>query len=394
MRVCTIFSLLFIFIFLSGCWNSSEIDERALVHGTGIDLNGDTKLLDAYVEIVKPTKQEEGTFQSNENLVLQIDTETPLDGARELIRYAKRRLYFGHNRLWLVGEDLAKEKFAPIFDIIRRDQMNRLNSYIFITRDDIEEVFSTPTLYENLSSDEIVSGLEQSRYTAEFIPVRLYDFINLNEEELNTAYIPIISMNDNVSGPITSIDGTAVINDGRMVGDLTTDETEALTVLLNKAEGGVVPISMIEEREIISMEVKDSNLLVYPTLRGEDLHVDLTLKLVGELGDNIMENPKEITEDFIQEAENLVEEEVERKLRDTLEKLQELQTDITNIGKETYRKYPEEWREIKHVYHEEIFPNATVDFHITADIYHQGLINKSINEPRKKPENNPFPFLN
>src|SRR5699024_9130846 len=177
-----------ILLLLSGCWNNSELDERALVHGTGFDVNKETGQLDAYVEIVKPSQGEGETFSSNENLVLQIETETPLDGARELIRYAKRRLYFGHTRLWIVSEDLAKERFAPIFDVVRRDQMNRLNSFLFITKDDIGDVFSTPTLYENLTSDEIVSGLEQTQYTSEFIPVKLYDFINLNEEELNTAY--------------------------------------------------------------------------------------------------------------------------------------------------------------------------------------------------------------
>src|SRR5699024_8302690 len=146
MKVCKVFPSIMAFIFLAGCWNSSEIDDRALVHGTGFDLNEETGMLDAYVEIVKPTATEEGTFLATENLVLQIGTETPLDGARELIRYAKRRLYFGHTRLWLVSEDLAKERFAPIFDVVRRDQMNRLNSFLFITKDDIGDVFSTPTL--------------------------------------------------------------------------------------------------------------------------------------------------------------------------------------------------------------------------------------------------------
>ncbi len=381
-----------ILLLLSGCWNNSELDERALVHGTGFDINKETGQLDAYVEIVKPSPGEGETFSSNENLVLQIETETPLDGARELIRYAKRRLYFGHTRLWIVSEDLAKERFAPIFDVVRRDQMNRLNSYVFITKNDIGELFNTPTLYENLTSDEIISGLEQTKYTSEFIPVRLYEFMALNEEELQTSYLPIISIIENVSGPITSFEGTAVIKDQRMVGELTNEETVALTIMLNKAEGGVVPVSKKED-EILSMEVKHSNLTVEPTLEGKNLHVSLNAELVGELGDNIMLHPEYINENFMQGVEKLIEDELKSNLRATLDKLQGIKADITNIGKEMYRKYPHEWREIKEVYHEEIFPDATIDIHVTADIFHQGLINKSLNEPRKKPENNPFPFL-
>jgi Ger(x)C family germination protein len=393
MRSCRLISLICLLFLLSGCWNSSEIDERALVHGTGFDLNKETGMLDTYVEIVKPTPTEGAAFSSNENLVLQIETETPLDGAREAIRYSKRRLYFGHTRLWLVSKELAQERFAPLFDVIRRDQMNRLNSYVFITKDNIGDVFNTPTLYENLTSDEIISGLEQTKFTSEFIPVRLYEFISMNEEELDTAYVPIISIVDNVSGPITSIEGTAVIKEGRMVGELNNTETVALTLLLNKAEGGVIPVPKVEKKEIISMEVKESNVTVRPFLKGENLHVIIEAEMVGELGDNIMETPEEINESFINEVEKLIEEELQSNLHGTLEKLQDLQTDITNIGKETYRQYPQEWHKIKSVYHDEVFPNATIDINVTANIFHQGLTNKSVNDPRKRPYNNPFPFL-
>src|SRR5699024_2184144 len=122
-------------------------------------------------------------------------------------------------------------------------------------------------------------------------------------------------------------------------------------------------------------------------------HVSLKAEIVGELGDNIMLHPEYINEDFMQEVEELIEAELKINLRTTLDKLQDIEADITNIGKETYRKYPNEWREIKEIYHEEVFPDATIDIHVIADIFHQGLINKSVNEPRKKPENNPFPFL-
>lgn len=396
MKKYKILPFLFI-IFLSGCWNNAEIDQRGLVHGAGFALNEETGMLEAYVEIVKPSSSSDGggtgTFQSVENLVLKVDTESPLQGAREFIRYAKRRLYFGHTRLWLVQEEFAKEKFTPIFDVVRRDAMNRLNSYIFITRNNVEDIFNTATLYQELSSDEIVSAVEQTKYTAEFIPVRLYEFIKLNEENLNTAYVPIINIVDNVEGPVTSIEGTAVIKNEHMVGELNVDETVALSLLLNKAEGGVIPVPKLEEKEIISMEVTKSNVKVHPTLEGRNLHVRIEVDIEGELGDDIMEKPEEINEQFMQEAEKLVEKELKNNIKRTLSKLKELKTDITNIGKETYRSYPKEWQEIKQNYHDEIFPDAVVDIEVTANMYHQGLTNESVNQPHKKPYNNPFPFL-
>lgn len=394
MKIYKRFLLILIILILTGCWNSSEVDDEAIVHGVGFDFDKESNMLEVYAEVVKPTPSEDASFQSAENLVLQLEAESPLHGAREFIRNVKRRLQFGHTRLWIVGEDLAKEPFVPVFDVIRRDPMNRLNSYIFITKDEIDEIFMTTTLYENLSSDEIVSGLEQSKFTAEFIPVLLYEFIGLNEERLQTAYLPIINVVEDVSGTITSIEGTAVIKEQRMVGELNIDETVGLAVLTDRAQGGVITVPTIEEGEIISMEVKGSNTTVSPKLHGKELHVKIDVSVYGELGDNVMVNPEEINENFILEAEKLIEKDLESTLRATLDKLQELKADITDIGVETYRSFPQKWKNIESIYHDEIFPDATIDINISADIFHQGLTNQSVNEPQKKPYNNPFPFFN
>lgn len=107
-----------------------------------------------------------------------------------------------------------------------------------------------------------------------------------------------------------------------------------------------------------------------------------------------MVNPEEINENFILEAEKLIEKDLESTLRATLDKLQELKADITDIGVETYRSFPQKWKNIESIYHDEIFPDATIDINISADIFHQGLTNQSVNEPQKKPYNNPFPFFN
>lgn len=378
-----------IVLLLTGCWSSSEVDERALVHGVGFDFNHERGKLDTYVELVKPTSTGESTFHSD-NLVLKLTSDTPLNAAREFIRYAKRRLYFGNSQIWIIGEQLAKEPFVPLFDVIRRDSMNRLNSYIFITKDDIGEIFSTPTLYENLTSDEIASALHQTTFTSDFIPVKLYEFIKLNEERLQTAYLPIINIVENISGKITSIAGTAVIKDNRMIGELTIDETFGLSLLTDNARGGIVTVPKLDEGQIISLEVKEIKTSTTTELDGENLYAKIEVEMRGQLGDNILFESVDIDEKFLREAEQLIEKEISQTIENTLKKLQEFEADISNIGIVTYREYPDQWRDIESIYHEKIFPNSMIDIDVTVDIFHQGLIDRSVNSSDKKPE---FPFF-
>src|SRR5699024_9503137 len=89
------------------------------------------------------------SVESGEHIVLEETTDTLLEGARELIKYTKRRLDFGHTEAWIIGDKLAKDDFIKTLDIIRRDQMLRLNSHIFITKDNPTDILGTSTLYKS-----------------------------------------------------------------------------------------------------------------------------------------------------------------------------------------------------------------------------------------------------
>lgn len=207
-----------ILFLLTGCWSSQELDNVALVHGVGVDKSDDQ--LNISVEIIKPTNgQQNGETDGQENgqhIVLKQNADTLLEGARGLIRDAKRRLEFGHARAWIVSERLAKEEnFVHVLDSVRRDQMLRLNSHLFITQEDPSEILNTPTLYEDLSSIELVSALEHTEFNTDYVPTTLREFYKLIEGPVSNAYIPMILVEKKEEQTITSINGTAVIKQNK-----------------------------------------------------------------------------------------------------------------------------------------------------------------------------------
>src|SRR5699024_10919549 len=129
---------------------------------------------------------------SGEHIVIDEVSSTLLEGAREAIKFTKRRLDFGHTEAWILSENLAQESFIRTLDVIRRDQMLRLNSHIFITKDKPSDVLNTPTLYEHLVASELASSLEQTRFIAEYAPITLRELYKYLEGPVSNAYIPII----------------------------------------------------------------------------------------------------------------------------------------------------------------------------------------------------------
>src|SRR5690625_4505144 len=190
--------IFFILMLLSGCWSSQELDNSALVHGVGMDKADDK--LHVSMEVIKPagtkgSEQELGQSEgkgSCDHIVIEETTDTLLEGARESIKYTKRRLDFGHTEAWFISEELARDGFVRSLDVIRRDQMLRLNSHLFITSDNPREILNTPTLYEHLVATELASSLEQTKYIAEYAPITIREFYKSLEGPLSSAYIPII----------------------------------------------------------------------------------------------------------------------------------------------------------------------------------------------------------
>lgn len=387
------FAFLSMIFLLTACWSNQEIDDEALVHGVGMDKAGDQYRFN--VEIVKPGSQfglsRTVEQKGGENIILDIESDSLLNGARELIRKAKRRLYFGHTRVWIVGEELAKENSLRLLDQIRRDQMNRINSYVFISEDDPRDILSTPTLYEELSAVEMVSALEQTKFISEYTPMTIYELFRRAEGPIKNVYIPMIKVAEEHGQMITELDGTAVIKNEKMVGRLTKDESIGLTWLLNQVKGGSITVKLDNDEERVALEISKTKTKIKPHLQGKDLDVGIDVRIEGTFADNI--TPFEPTRDFLKQIEEKIAKKIKKDIRDTLNKLQhDLKTDITEIGIKTYRNYPKAFRKIENEW-DDVFADADISIRVQINIYHQGLIDKSIKQTDKKPTNLPFPFF-
>lgn len=382
-------------LLLSACWNSIEIDNEALVHGVGLDKSTKDGQLKVSVEIIKPTNENGGTggqSDAGQHIILETEAETLLRAARKFIRTAKRRLYFGHARVWVVGKELAEDEFVSHLDSIRRDQMLRINSYLFITSNDSRDILDTSTLYENLTSTELVSTLEQVKFSLSIMPIKLYEFFRLIEGPLENAYIPMIKIGKEKDETMTELGGVAVIKKDKMVGELNEIEAIGLGWLIDDVKGGAIPIPL-NEKEKLSYEITKAKTNIHPKLQGEELEVTIQVDIEGTLADNSSASLP--TKKWFIEIENKINAFVEKNIRETLTKLQkDLKTDITLIGDKTYRSYPKEWRGIYENWDEKIFANADVTIEVNSRLIHKGLLNNNRTDGnRKRPYNNPYRFF-
>ena len=186
--------------------------------------------------------------------------------------------------MWVIGEELAKEGFVRELDILRRHEMLRLNSYLFITPRDPSTILNNPSLYDDLASLELISAIGQTEYNAEYPVLDLREFYRLLEGETRNAYLPIITTRKVDGNVVTSLEGAAIIQKNKMVGELTVDEKVGLNILLNKAKGGslTIPLSEDERESWATINIKDSIATIKPVVKGEQVAANVEVVLKGD----------------------------------------------------------------------------------------------------------------
>src|SRR5690625_2884767 len=141
-------------LIITGCWDSVELDETIMVVGVGV--SKDKYDYHVVFEVISPSEVNDTSGEIiHKSELLEIKSNSLKDASRELISFAKRRLFFTHTNIWIIHEEIAKSEDILIFlDILRRDNMIRLNSHLFITNVLPKEIFSTDNIFSEISSEE------------------------------------------------------------------------------------------------------------------------------------------------------------------------------------------------------------------------------------------------
>lgn len=360
-------------LFLSGCWDSVELDESIMVVGVGVSRHGEDEykiVMEAIAPSdVSPTEEAE----AGKSILLETTSPTLFEAAREIITVAKRRLFFTHTEVWIIHNELAMDEDMLIFlDILRREKMLRLNSFIFVSDVQPRDIFTTDYTFSNILSEELTSGAEYSKYVSDYPSVKSRDFIRMMLSPLRTGYLPTLTTlekNDNILSQLT---GSAIFKNGKMVGKLSPEQSFGLMWLNNKVEGGSITVTDKDSDSKVSFKLISGDRDLETQLNGKDLTVDIYIDALGSLADQHVrvDNINEWTRKF----ETLINEKIKRDIEDTLQKLQnEFNTDTTSIGIHVYRNQVHDFNKVKDQW-DDIFSNATINIHVDTIITDKGLI--------------------
>lgn len=170
--------LLTILFCCTGCWDSIDIDRLAIIMASGLDYTQSEDTAKPKVVITaqiarasdlgtaggggSPSAQ---TGSTDAFVVQQAEGDDVFQAVQALQRNLSRRLFLGHRRIAIYGEDAARKGISTALDEVIRNPSSRLRSYLMVAyHSRAEEILKQPAALDRLPADALYSKAQGSPF--------------------------------------------------------------------------------------------------------------------------------------------------------------------------------------------------------------------------------------
>ncbi|MTI82881.1 MAG: Ger(x)C family spore germination protein [Firmicutes bacterium] len=407
MKILKLPLLLLMLLLIPGCWGYQEVDESAFILALGVDKGEKNKLnLTAQIAVPKNIagggEGGGGGGGAKSTMVVSVETPTILAGLDLLGTFVERRPSLKHTKAIVFSSELAREGMGRYLAPLVRYRQFRRNTFMVVSRGKAEElVKNTQPILEDNPAKYIELLVGTSKYTGLFpVSSQVHQFYNAAKSEARQPVAILAALGGNkqkdqagkkesvgeyLAGEIpreggNKIDlmGTAVFNGGRMVGELTGNETTVMEMINGRFNQGIfsVPDPRVPEEYILLEARAERRPAVEISLEGQVPVINVEISLDAEFL-SIQSNIAYERPGAINEVENAFAQILQRDADGLLRKTQEeFSADVFGFGEEARKKFLT-WPEWEQYDWLKVFPQAEVNVNFNINIRRIGLLRES-----------------
>ncbi|TMN22758.1 Ger(x)C family spore germination protein [Lentibacillus cibarius] len=371
-RVYLLMALLLV-LFLAGCWDRVEIEDRGFVVGAAVDLpkksakKNEIKLTNQFVVPSgwgSPSQGSSGEDPAYANIAATGKSLFAID--RKMAAMTSRSPYLSDMKLIAVSSELAKTKlFENVMDLFIRDQEMRRGVKVVIAEGDAAGILNIVPESEKLPVMHIESVMENNfQNLGNLKPLRVGD---LHERLLgeNSFIIPKVMK----KGDSMKYQGAAVFhgNNNRMVGAMNVQETKGYNLLTGEVNGGSIKVKHDDESITLELKKVNSSMKVRATKKPV-IDVSIHTEAHAEIAESFTTNSLRSEKKF-RAVEKKAKKKMEQLMKTTIQKAQEdWKTDILGVGEKLHKYHYDVWQTVKKDWDKgkNYFSEANID--VTANI--------------------------
>ena len=348
--------LLFIILLLSGCSASSDINERVIIQGIGIDLSDSGGLAVTVQALNKNTYSGIGGTKVPENLVDNyfLEGKTVADALSSLPEKAGDLPLYTHTRIILIGEKLARKGVKEIIDYFSRDSSCRANLHIAVCEKSAREILISSEDKESIPAVEIENAVKSTEFGSNTVDVHIYEFLKMYREKTTACFLPVIKLikGDNNASYEIEVSSTAVFDEDKLTQFLNKNESFCLLLFNNKLKKGTYSVEMNNGTKAsfnfckAKTKVDVGKSESYPVF-------DVNLKCTFDNVEFISSNGDELNEKMYNDLRTALESQLSDEMSAFLNKMsKEYSLDCMRLGRVLLIKQPDKYKEFENNWNE------------------------------------------
>lgn len=359
------YSLSFIIFFLTGCLQTSIIDEVSLIRAAAYDLDDKQQLK---ITVTFPTFIEQGGKNVLEKGIIEASGDTAKGTKVMLNKRAQRPLVLGQIRVILFSRDLAEQGIEDFVDSLYRDPAVGNRILLAVVDGQGEEILEL-----ELGSGEqpgvFLSDLLRQNMEQNMIPsTNLHEFLFSFYSDARDPYLPLLKK----TGNSVRVAGTALFKADALHSTLSGDDSFLLKLLTTPTRQATQQFTLHREGATshVVIEKLNSELTkeVEKTEAGPIFHYNVTIdgEIIDYTGEMNLDEPG-----VVKEVQEQIEEEITRGLTDMLYQFRDDGIDPVGAG-EFYRSTTRDWRPEE--WKNSIYPTANFKLDVELNIVQSGAI--------------------
>lgn len=381
--------------FITGCWDSRELNDRAIELAWGIDKAKNKNILIS-TQVLIPSKMGGGQGAGggsggSEGPPFFVKTgigKDTLDAVAQMQTKLSRQLFRGQRRVIVIGEPQARRGIKDILDTYTRDPNINLLTEIFIIKGGTAKNFlETSYQLENIPA---LGALKEYNHFGSLKEVGFLNFLLSATSEGSCPTLPAIA----IESPSSSsnggkqkgqsnakgfrIAGAGIFNkDLKLIGFLNVEETRALRWITGNLDKLTITAFVPQGQGYLSLDVNKMSSKIQPIIQRNNIKILITLTGQGMIKEN--NSSLDLTKiKNITLAQNAFDKRVEKFVEKSVTKIQkEYGTDVFGFGEVTKRKYLHQWKSLKKSWDKE-FPEVEISVKANMTVRRIGVTGPSI----------------
>lgn len=382
---------------LTGCLKTVQLNERALVQAIGIDYeDGQFELT---FQIFSPTTgggTNIGATADNAKII-ESKGRTISEAVQNATMVQGKEIFVGHNRIIIIGSDFAENGLEQTLSYFTTTALSRKNVNLAVADGKAKDILKAKINQGMLPAETLEKVLENTYQNGMIENIQLFEFVRAYQNKNESAILPIIKMKKDEEGSgggeeegksgekgkeesggkkseeiesvsSISIDGIAVISNGKMVGKLDKRLSRGVLWLRNTINKTSIE-TKAEKFDLAVVRVYKSNTKITPFLCENELKFKIEIECLATLEETKISDGVTVGTNDIRNVQVAAQQVIEKECNDAFEKaIKEYRADVFNLSNmickddiELYKKIRQNWDENVDKIEIEVSANVDID---------------------------------